>query len=1037
MEARRMGMVWRIVPVLVLLIASTVDAELWVSTPSSGPAVVQATPGSAPGIAADEHGQNGFDVTLSTGGLSLEPSETKVGQFVRVGWPEASTAGEVGAPALPVVRRLFVVPNGADVTVSVSEGASVTLDSSILTPPFRVIPVQPPIEKTPGAVQRAEFQFNEAAYGLNANQPVERVTVQETGIARGQRLFLLEARPVAYNAVEQTLTVWPEMKIQVRFDGQAAAGSQFNPLRGLRSIVLNPGLLPAASPRGEGNYLIIAAPAYVSAISSFASAKQDQGFAVSIHQAESTKEAIKAYIQSLWGGSDTPDYILLVGDTDTIPMWTGGGEGSPSTDIQYVCMDGTSDWYPDIAIGRFSVQNATQLDNIVTKTLLFENGPLPDPTYLKRAVFMASEDNYTISEGTHNYVIQNYMDPDGFTSLRLYCHTYGATTAQVSAAFNAGQFYGIYSGHGGELYWADGPVFHQSEVLALTNLGKYPLIYSFACVTGTLTVSECFMETWQRAANKGGVIAVGSSVNSYWTEDDVMEKKLFASVYDPDDSVVTEVGPVWNDAKMRFLAQMGAGATTRRYFEMYNILGDPGLGMTGVVEPPTGLKVAPTGDYVLGGPVGGPFTPSGQVFTLTNKNETPLSYSVTVAQPWLTLTNGSGTLPGLGTADVTVSVNAAADLLSQGNYSDTINFVNLTDHDGDSTRAATLQVGGAGWNPVATGRTVTASSFGPTDIVLTATDPNGDPLRFEIESLPPANQGLLIDLGTGQQITTVPYSLVNGGATVRYAPPFGRTLSTSFTFAAWDATARSNFAAIVVNVGSGTSSRVLYFPMDTDPGWSTEAAWAFGHPTGGGSHSHDPSNGYTGPNAYGYNLSGDYTNNLPATYLTTSAMNLSNVTRAELRFRRWLGVELNDGATVEVSSDGTNWTTVWQNPTTQNDDLWLLMKYDIWAVADGQPTVYIRWGMGPTNASTVYPGWNIDDVEIWGVVNFSCAGALRGDVNNDATVNGRDVQRFVEVFLNPYASGITAEEFCGADMNTDGFVTSADLAPFVDVLLGP
>ena len=40
---------------------------------------------------------------------------------------------------------------------------------------------------------------------------------------------------------------------------------------------------------------------------------------------------------------------------------------------------------------------------------------------------------------------------------------------------------------------------------------------------------------------------------------------------------------------------------------------------------------------------------------------------------------------------------------------------------------------------------------------------------------------------------------------------------------------------------------------------------------------------------------------------------------------------------------------------------------NISAVADNQPTVYIRWVMGITDASWTYCGWNIDDVEILGV----------------------------------------------------------------------
>jgi hypothetical protein len=36
-------------------------------------------------------------------------------------------------------------------------------------------------------------------------------------------------------------------------------------------------------------------------------------------------------------------------------------------------------------------------------------------------------------------------------------------------------------------------------------------------------------------------------------------------------------------------------------------------------------------------------------------------------------------------------------------------------------------------------------------------------------------------------------------------------------------------------------------------------------------------------------------------------------------------------------------------------------------VASGQPTVYLRWTMGTTDGGWRYCGWNIDDVQLWGV----------------------------------------------------------------------
>ena len=230
------------------------------------------------------------------------------------------------------------------------------------------------------------------------------------------------------------------------------------------------------------------------------------------------------------------------------------------------------------------------------------------------------------------------------------------------------------------------------------------------------------------------------------------------------------------------------------------------------------------------------------------------------------------------------------------------------------------------------------------------------------------------------------------------------------------------------------------FPMDTNPGWSTQGQWAFGQPTGGGTHGRDPTSGYTGPNVYGYNLNGDYPNNMPATfYLTTTAINCANAADTQLRFRRWLGVENGnfDRATIEASNDGTNWTVIWQNgPTTISETAWSLQTYSLAAVADGQPTVYVRWGMGPTDATNTYPGWNIDDVEFLARNTSPCwgLGYLPGDVTADAAVNGLDVQTFADILLDP-AAGWTAAQLCAADFTGDGTIDTADLDGFLAALL--
>ncbi len=169
----------------------------------------------------------------------------------------------------------------------------------------------------------------------------------------------------------------------------------------------------------------------------------------------------------------------------------------------------------------------------------------------------------------------------------------------------------------------------------------------------------------------------------------------------------------------------------------------------------------------------------------------------------------------------------------------------------------------------------------------------------------------------------------------------------------------------------GEVEQQLTWSFDTDPGWSTENLWAFGQPTGQGGQygGPDPISGYTGTNIYGFNLNGDYPNDLPERHLTSAAIDCSQLYSVGLRFQRWLGVEGPefDHAYIRVSNDGVNWTTVWTNLAEITDTSWQAMELDLSAVADGQETVYLRWTMGSTDVGWQYCGWNIDDVEIWAI----------------------------------------------------------------------
>ena len=342
----------------------------------------------------------------------------------------------------------------------------------------------------------------------------------------------------------------------------------------------------------DKNYLIVSAPNYVGSapLTQFINHRTARGFNVTVYNVPSgtSRDNIKAYIQSLWGTPNQPEYLLIVGDTSgssstgaAIPHWVGGGSRQATTDLPYACMDGAGDWYPDMYLGRFSVTSVAMLQNVVDKTICVESGGFSDPDYARRAAMLATDDSTAGAPALHDSIINEYLVPAGFTATRIYASS-GGGAPQISAAVNQGVLFTVYFGHSGSTGWSS-PGFSQSNVNALTNDGKYGLTMGWSCNTAHYDYDECFGETWLRAAHKGSAAYLSASdyvwwgSSSSWESSRRMERYFFQSFFVDN---IWEVGPAWQAALWKILADPEFGPVhdhTRNIFEEMVLLGDPAL----------------------------------------------------------------------------------------------------------------------------------------------------------------------------------------------------------------------------------------------------------------------------------------------------------------------------------------------------------------------------------------------------------------------------------------------------------------------------
>jgi hypothetical protein len=530
-----------------------------------------------------------FSVTLN--GFQNETVSTPAGDFTSLSLDDEGYSTEVGTAALPVIRRLVEIPYGAQ--VSLEYGPIVRHETTLAECQWlRILPLQAPVAKRPGSEKAADFVLNQTAYSRSGFIISEIAYSSQPLYLRGHRFVLVEIHPLNYCPSDGRLCFYDQIEIRLKLTGSDAAltgqmKTRYNHpnLEALaRKLSLNTGCYDetelATLPLG----LLIITNAHYAGLSEMQELvqwKQHKGFHTTVattDQIGTTNAQIRAYLQNAYETwAIPPDFVMLIGDTDVIPPWNRANEIHPGTDLYYATLEG-QDLFGDVGLGRVSVANDSDLINYVHKILNYEQALWIGDDWEKAAVFMASNDNWELTESTHDAVIAQYLQPESYHSDRLYCHTFGATSAQVSTAINAGRSLATYAGHGYFFCWQDGPPFLQRDVQALTNV-YYPFVGSFACDTGQfMRGSECFGETWIRSAH-GAIAYWGAAATSYWVPDDILERALYEAVFDQqsprEHQNLTWTAGMTDYAKIKHWIQEGGNLLGVYYCELYNLLGDP------------------------------------------------------------------------------------------------------------------------------------------------------------------------------------------------------------------------------------------------------------------------------------------------------------------------------------------------------------------------------------------------------------------------------------------------------------------------------
>ncbi|MBU1071799.1 hypothetical protein KKG45_00980 [bacterium] len=568
----------------------------------------------------------GLQYHVRVGDIQTIDVSTKGGEFTRLVLPGFHATHDEGAPELPMINTLIAVPHGAVARVELSNVETRTVRLADFGIAGRLMPAQPSMPKNADA-QSWPFVYDESAYTVD-RVGRDLAAVAPQGRLRAMDFVRLEFAPVSYRPLTGELEIVESADLEVVYEGgDKSSGAdlwartdspffdnlyaQFDGAKGLHDSFPD-------HVRDVVTMVIVTPPEFQYQLTDFVNWKIQRGFIMIVAVTDtpevgSTTTTIQSYIHDLYDNATpaqpAPSFVLFVGDVAQMPTFTVSGD---ATDRPYCAVDG--DYVPDIYYGRFSCTNATQLQAMIDKTMMYDQFTMPDPSYLGEVTMIAGVDaGYapTYGNGQINYGTNTYFNAaHGITSNTwLYPASDGAgVPAAVVQTVNDGVAYINYTAHGSETSWSD-PSFTQSNINSLTNDGKYCMAVGNCCLTSTYDYGECFAETWLRAANKGAIGYIGASNSTLWDEDywwgvgsgSISSSPTYAvtglGAYDGvfhDHGEGMDQWYVTNDAMVfagNLAVQEAGSGSTSYYWNIYNLMGDPSLSTYMGVPAPNAVTV--------------------------------------------------------------------------------------------------------------------------------------------------------------------------------------------------------------------------------------------------------------------------------------------------------------------------------------------------------------------------------------------------------------------------------------------------------------
>lgn len=548
----------------------------------------------------------------------------KISEYDLIKYDDFELSHQVGAPQVPVGIVQLALPPGKDIAQVLIKN----MKSEILDDKFYLFPAQ-----SPQILSDNNNKFippDPAIYSSTEFFPNQIVEIAASGYFSGTNVGALVIYPIQFLPSDRRLQFISELEIEISFKDKAKLPGYFKQTQ-YSSFIRNQALkriikdaqysihslqkavpVPTLLPDEEHLYLIVTHDQLEASFQPLADWKLKKGLSAKIvktsfiyanYAGTDNQEKIRNFIIDAYQNWGTI-WVLLGGDTNMIPTrkafafdceYGAFEENYIPCDLYYSDLDG--DWnadgddiygevdddidmYPDVFVGRASVEDASEATAFVNKILTYEksapNGHELDMLFLADVLWT---NPYTNSGEGKDEIDRLYV-PDRFDPItKLYKHLGNENYTSVMNALNSGQNIVNHDGHAWftVLGVGDGSL-GISDMDALNNGPKYSILFSIGCWPAAFDY-DCMAEHFITNPRGGGVAFIGNSRygwgspgNPVYGYSDRFDQQFFKHLFVDN---IYHIGNTIAAAKS-FYVPYAAQENVYRWCEyQVNLLGDP------------------------------------------------------------------------------------------------------------------------------------------------------------------------------------------------------------------------------------------------------------------------------------------------------------------------------------------------------------------------------------------------------------------------------------------------------------------------------